>query len=191
MNILYIHGLSSSGNSSTATRLRELLPHDTIVSPDLPINPQEALDMLLQLCKEEQIDLAIGTSMGGMFAQKLRGYQKILVNPAFHVSQSLRNKIGVNPFFSSRKDGATEFEITPELCDLYEKLEEDQFKGLTQAELDITHGLFATNDNIVNCSEEYIQFYDNYYTFDGEHRLSLDNLKNDVIPLIEKIRVNS
>ncbi|MBR5550837.1 MAG: hypothetical protein IKV83_02825 [Muribaculaceae bacterium] len=189
MKILYIHGLSSSGSSSTASRLRELLPQDTIISPDLPINPQEALNMLLLLCKEEQIDLAIGTSMGGMFAQKLRGYRKILVNPAFHVSQSLRNKIGVNPYFSSRKDGATEFEITPELCDLYEKLEEEPFKGLTQDELNITHGLFATNDTVVNCGEEYLQFYDNYYTFEGEHRLSLDNLKNDVIPLIEKIRV--
>ena len=77
MNILYIHGLSSSGNSGTAKRLRELLPNDPIFSPDLPINPYEAINMLQELCKAEKIDIAIGTSMGGMFAQKLRGYKKL------------------------------------------------------------------------------------------------------------------
>ena len=43
MKILYIHGLSSSGNSGTAEHLRRLLPNDTIFSPDLPIEPMVAL----------------------------------------------------------------------------------------------------------------------------------------------------
>ena len=42
MKILYIHGLSSSGNSGTAEHLRRLLPNDTIFSPDLPIEPMVA-----------------------------------------------------------------------------------------------------------------------------------------------------
>lgn len=105
MKILYIHGLSSSGNSGTAERLRRLLPDDIIFSPDLPVEPLEALEMLKQLVTEEGIELMIGTSMGGMFAQKLRGIRKILVNPSFHVSQSMRRKLGVNKFFSERQDG--------------------------------------------------------------------------------------
>ena len=36
--------------------------------------------MLKRLVKEEKINLVIGTSMGGMFAQKLQGTYKILVN---------------------------------------------------------------------------------------------------------------
>ena len=88
MKILYIHGLSSSGNSGTAEHLRRLLPNDTIFSPDLPIEPMVALEMLKRLVKEEKINLVIGTSMGGMFAQKLQGTYKILVNPSLHVSRS-------------------------------------------------------------------------------------------------------
>lgn len=49
MKILYIHGLSSSGNSGTAEHLRRLLPNDTIFSPDLPIEPMVALEMLKRL----------------------------------------------------------------------------------------------------------------------------------------------
>ena len=63
LKILYIHGLSSSGSSGTAELLRRYLPDDIIFSPDLPINPQEALTMLKELAERE----------GGMFAQKVRG----------------------------------------------------------------------------------------------------------------------
>jgi len=41
--LLYIHGLSSSGNSNTAKNLAFLLPNVEILAPDLPIKPIEAL----------------------------------------------------------------------------------------------------------------------------------------------------
>ena len=64
--ILYIHGLSSSGSSSTAKNLRMFCPNYEILSPDLPILPDEALDMLRSLCKKEHPNIIIGTSMGGL-----------------------------------------------------------------------------------------------------------------------------
>lgn len=115
--IIYIHGLSSSGMSSTATNLRALLPECEVLSPDLPIAPDKAYDMLCRLCNEEQPRLLIGTSMGGMFAQQVRGYRKILVNPAFHVSAFMRTQLGIREFLNPRQDGATHYEITPDLCD--------------------------------------------------------------------------
>ena len=59
MKILYIHGLSSSGQSRTAATLRELLPHDEIFSPDLPIDPFEAFLLLRQLVEREEVDIII------------------------------------------------------------------------------------------------------------------------------------
>lgn len=112
--ILYIHGLSSSGSSSTAKNLRMFCPNYEILSPDLPILPDEALDMLRSLCKKEHPNIIIGTSMGGMFAGQLRGYRKILVNPAFHVSEFMRTQIGVHEFLNPRQDGKTQYEITSE-----------------------------------------------------------------------------
>lgn len=45
MNIIYLHGLSSSGQSNTAKKLRELLPDDNVVTPDIPVSPIEALQL--------------------------------------------------------------------------------------------------------------------------------------------------
>ena len=64
--ILYVHGFGSSGQSGTVDRIREVLPHAMVIAPDLPIRPQEAIDLLRRICTTEQPDLIIGTSMGGM-----------------------------------------------------------------------------------------------------------------------------
>ncbi len=188
MRILYIHGLSSSGSSGTAERLRRYLPDDTIFSPDLPVEPQETLTMLRELVEREQIDLVIGTSMGGMFAQKLRGCKKILVNPSFHVSRSMRGKLGINEFFSPRADGATRYEITEALCDRYEELESTQFDNLTDEEREMTLGLFGTADDVVNCSEEYRQHYTRFRLFNGGQRLSENDIKFTLLYEIEQYR---
>ena len=188
MKILYIHGLSSSGSSGTPQRLRKYLPNDTIISPDLPVNPQDALKMLQELAKNFEIDVVVGTSMGGMFAQKLRGYKKIMVNPSFHVSRSMRKILGINDFFSSREDGIKHYEITEELCDLYEQIESTQFENITEDERNISIGLFGTKDDVVNCADEFKQYYHRYSTFDGGHRLSKDNIKHIIVPEIEKMR---
>lgn len=190
LNILYIHGLSSSGSSGTAEKLRRYLPDDVIFSPDLPIDPHKALAMLREIVKREDIDIVIGTSMGGMFAQKLRGYHKILINPSFHVSRSMRKRLGVNRFFSQRADGATEYIITEDLCDRYAALECGQFENITDEERALTHGMFGTDDNVVNCEQEFLNHYDKYHchTFAGGHRLDGRNIQRDVWEVVDMIR---
>ena len=47
--ILYVHGFGSSGQSGTVTRIREVLPQAEVIAPDLPIEPQEALQLLKHL----------------------------------------------------------------------------------------------------------------------------------------------
>ena len=144
--------------------------------------------MLLQLVERERIDLVIGTSMGGMFAQKLRGYNKILINPSFHVSRSMRKKLGVNEFFSPRTDGATHYEITEDLCDKYEALECTQFDNITTEERKITLGLFGNADDVVDCSEEFRQHYTKFSRFDGGHRLTEREIRYVLLYEIEKFR---
>lgn len=43
MNIIYLHGLSSNGNSNAVKQLSKLHPDDNIVAPDIPVNLREAL----------------------------------------------------------------------------------------------------------------------------------------------------
>lgn len=185
--ILYIHGLSSSGALGTAKHLQSLLPDTHIIAPDLPIEPLEALELLHILVATEHPDLIIGTSMGGMFAQQLYDSKKIIVNPAFHVSRTMRKQIDVCSFLNPRKDGATTYTITPELCNRYEEMERHQFDGITENAITKTWALFGGHDQVVNCREEYLQCYHNYKSFEGEHRLRLENIRDTVIPLAKQI----
>lgn len=187
LKVLYVHGLSSSGSSSTAQRIRTLLPQAIVYSPDLPIEPNEAVALLRKIADEKNIDIVIGTSMGGMFAQKLRGYPKILVNPSFHVSRTMRKRIGMNPFFSERENGEKEYEITEELCDQYETLEIGQLEELTENEMQLTMGVFGSQDGTVDCLEEYKRHYRLFKTFDGGHRLTEENIRQVILPLIKEM----
>ncbi len=49
MKIIYFHGFGSSGASGTVQNLRLLLPDDTIIAPDIPVDPLEALPFLREL----------------------------------------------------------------------------------------------------------------------------------------------
>lgn len=190
-NILYVHGFRSTGNSSTAQNLRELLPHCNVVSPDLPINAEDAVFLLRDLCETEKIDVVIGTSMGGMLAQKLRGMPKILVNPAFFVSETFKKNMGRVSYFKKRNDGIMEFEITPEVVESYAKVEKCQFRHITSKETAITVGVFGLDDQTVNCEDDFLEYYENLKYFNGGHRLDKDALKGVIIPLVAQLLRNT
>lgn len=186
MNIVYLHGLSSSGNSNTAHKLRELLPEDNVITPDIPVEPDKALPLIRSIAgklpKEET--LIVGTSMGAMYAQQLSGYRRILVNPAFHVSKLLRDNEGKTlPFFSQRQDGATGFAVTSELCEKFEEMEDQQFENTDPK--DEVIALFGNEDTTCDCFEEYTCYYRYYHRFNGGHRMNGRIITGTLLPLIE------
>lgn len=155
MTILFIHGLASSGAFKTSASLRSIFRPCEVIAPDVPIDPDEAFNLLQGICSKEQPDLIVGLSLGGFWAQKLRGHRKILINPDFHVSRLLRTMEGTVEYLSPRSNGEKTFTITPEICDGYQKLEEVQFDGLTKKEKELTFGMFADADEIVDCRDEF------------------------------------
>lgn len=186
-NIVYFHGLSSSGNSGTGKYLKKLFPNENVITPDIPVSPEEALPFLKKLVSNlvPENTIIIGTSMGGMYTQQMAGYKRILVNPAFHVSETLKKSVGKTlPFHSQRADGATDFMVTPELIKEFEKMESKQFDNTDEPENVIA--LFGNNDSTVNCKEEYLKYYSNFSNFDGEHRLTEKNIETIVAPLIKE-----
>jgi len=158
-----------------------------LIAPDLPLNPVAFIRLLQEICKSESPDIIIGTSMGGMYAQQMHGYKKILVNPAFHVSEFLRKNIGVQAFLNSRKDGATTYEVTDLLCDEYFNMERCQFEGVTLFDSENTYALFGKKDELVNCQKEYLQYYEKFDWFSGAHRLTFNDVQDVVVPLIKRI----
>ena len=186
--LLYIHGLASSGNSSTAKEIQHRLPKTRVLSPDLPVDPQEAYEMLCKMIDEEEVDVMVGSSMGGMFANVINGVAKVLVNPSLHVSESMRKKIGTMQFFSKRNDGATEFEITDDLCDAYAKLEQRQFVFFHKRDTDETFALFGSDDDTVNCKDEYMRYFeDAYEIFTRGLRLNPEVIHDKLIPIVAEL----
>ena len=184
-NIVYFHGLSSSGNSRTGSQLRQLFPDANVITPDIPVYPSEALPKLRELLEglDPKDTVVVGTSMGGMYAQQMRGFKRILVNPGFHVSNHLKEALDTTlPFFSPREDGATEFPVTEELVSDFLDMESRQFDNSGGDVI----ALFGTKDTTVNCKEEYLKYYSDFRDFDGEHRLSPENVENVVAPLIKE-----
>ena len=185
MKVLFIHGLASSGAYKTANTLRTLLRPCEVVSPDVPIDPDAALALLQGLCETERPDLIVGLSLGGFWALQLRGWRKILINPDLHPSRLLRTKIGEMKYLSPRRDGALSFEITPEICDGYEALEAKEFDDLDTAEIALTDGLFATDDELIHCGPEFeLHYPGRAHAYPGTHLPTFPEIKRYLLPLV-------
>ena len=186
--LIYLHGFGSSAASRTVKALRELLPEFDVVAPDIPVDSAEALPFLRGLCMNEVPDVIVGTSMGAMYAQQLRGYKRICVNPAFEMSKKSKMlSVGVHEYFKPRKDGTTHFEITPEIIRHHTEMEERQFDGITDEERMLVWGLFADNDRQVNCESLYLEHYNQVMHFHGEHRMDDEVIKTALVPLIRNV----
>ncbi len=186
--IVYFHGFGSSCLGSTVKSLQELLPEFTVIAMDICVDPQEALWELKALCELEQPELVVGTSMGGMYAQQMRGLKRICVNPAFDLSQHKDIlQEGTFEFLNTRLDGETTFTITPEIISHFEEMEAHQFDGITDEDRENVYGLFADNDTTVNCEDIFRQHYQNVIHFHGEHRLNRQVIEDVLVPLIKEI----
>lgn len=190
MKIIYFHGFGSSHASGTVELLRLHLPDDEIIAPDIPVDPQEALPYLLQYVEQEAPDLIIGTSMGGMYAQQMRGHRRILVNPAFNMSTMSRVlHTGEHRFFSGRYDGQKTFRITRDIIQHHNQMERQQFKDIPEADKPLVWGLFGTRDVAPKNYDTFKKHYlpDHAIRFEGEHQLNDRVVKQVLLPLIKTL----
>lgn len=187
--LLYVHGFGSAGSTHTAQMLRELMPEATVLSPDLPIHPEEALAMLHQLVSNEQPDLIIGTSMGGMYTEQLKGFDRICVNPAFQMAETMHEHgmVGKQTFQNPRQDGVQEFIVTKAMVKEYKAATELCFQDIDEEERQRVFGMFGDNDQTVHTYDLFLDHYPNAIHFHGEHRLNDKVLLHYLVPVIRWI----
>lgn len=196
--ILYLHGFASSGASGTVDLLRrEFWGADDanrlqVVSPDIPVDPVEALPMLKALVEKEDPIIIVGTSMGGMYAQQLRGRTRICVNPSFGISKlySLLH-VGKYKWLNKRRDGKTEFHVYKETIEHFAEMEAHQFDGITDDDRALCYGLFGDEDDIDPSNRPT---FEAHYpgmarSFAGGHRLNADTVKEVLIPFIRSFGI--
>ena len=187
--VLYCHGFGSSGQSGTVTRLRTILPNAKVIAPDLPIHPAEAQALLKEVCEKEKPDLILGTSMGGMYAEQLYGFDRICMNPALCLADTmqLHGMTGNQTFQNPRLDGVQQFYVDKALVKEYRQVSEQRFSGLINEEKGRVWGLFGDRDDLVDTYDMFREHYPLATHFHGEHRMDDHSFMHAVVPVIRWI----
>lgn len=187
--VMYVHGFGSSAQTGTVGRLRNVLCNATIIAEDMPLHPQEALDLLHRLCEEEHPDLIIGTSMGGMYTEQLYGYDRIVINPAFCIADTMQQHglTGAQTYFNPRKDGVQKFFVDNNIVKEYRSISEQRFSGVNDEERKRVWGLFGDADTTVDTWDIFREHYPTAIHFHGEHRMDDRSYMHAVMPVIRWI----
>lgn len=186
--ILYVHGFGSSAQSGTVRRIKDVLPNATVIAYDLPLHPAEALAMLRDVCGREKPDLIIGTSMGGMYTEMLYGIDRICVNPAFNMHDTMKahGMTGKQLWQNPRADGETEFLVTKSLEKEYRDICMQNFEHAAD-DNDHVYGLFGDNDPVVHTFDLFREHYTQAFHFHGGHRMDDSSFTHGVLPVIRWI----
>lgn len=186
--VLYVHGFASSGQNGSVRTLRLLMPEATVVSPDLPVEPEEAMELLRNILVSEKPDLIIGTSMGAMYSEMLYGVDRILVNPAFQLADTLlkNNGLGRQDFHNKRLDGETSFLVTKTLLDHFREVSSHCFERAAEDQ-DKVFGLYGIHDTLVHTFDLFCEHYPQAVRFDGEHHLNDEAILHSLLPVIQWI----
>jgi len=95
--ILYLHGFASCGEGNKSSELKKYFGEENIFSPDLSPSPLDSIAMIEGLLKSENIDLIIGSSLGGFYATYLSEKYKmaaVLLNPSTEPWKTLAPYVG-------------------------------------------------------------------------------------------------
>lgn len=194
--MMYVHGFGSSGQSGTVKRLRTVFPNTKVVAPDLPVHPAEAQELLRKLCAEEKPQLILGTSMGGMYTEQLYGFDRICINPALCIADTMaaHGMTGIQQFQNPRQDGVQEFYVDKAMVKEYREVSEHRFSGLASLspealdeECRRVFGLFGDRDDVVDTFDLFQSHYPQAAHFHGEHRMDDRSFMHAVVPVIRWI----
>ena len=185
--LLYVHGFGSSGASGSARSLRILLPKATVIAPDLPVHPAEAMELLHRICETEKPDMIVGSSMGGMYTEMLYGFDRLLVNPAFQIADTMaeHNMMGRIEFSNPRQDGAKDFLVNKTLQQAFREVSSRCFSQVSAAEQSRVFALYGIHDELVHTFDLFSQHYTQAIRFKGAHFLNDSAMVHCVLPVIQ------
>ena len=200
MKILYLHGIGSGANSGTAGQLRKFFPEAEVLAPELPISPKKAYEMLMnEYYDDEDIDLVVGTSLGGFYAMTLWLKRKLLINPAMFADEDIRKGIGLGTqkIWKPRSDGASTYVIDEqfisELSEIRKKIYNNRDmmhpEKLDVNECNSTWAAFATDDDLVRHYDTFCKLLipDHAIHIPGGHHVDDAIIDEYVLPFAKKI----
>lgn len=189
--ILFLHGFYASGQCVPAVALKEAFEGSAIVmTPDLPMHPQEAVGYIRELVRSEKPDVVVGNSCGSFYAQMIApamGVPALLGNPHFRMTVFLKSRIGAHQYKSPRKDGHQDFVIDEQLIGEFAEMEAHQFDNYHPSHQDKVWGLFGEQDTLAHFEPLFLKYYAKSFHFPGGHTPTAEEVRTWYVPLIKKI----
>ena len=189
--ILFLHGFFASGSCLPARALKSAFQGKAIVlSPDLPLHPQQALTFIQETCNAEQPQLLVGNSCGAFYAQMIASLTSIpalLGNPHFEMTRFLSTRLGRQCYKAPRADGRQEFEITPSLIDEFAQIQARQFLNYRPDYQDRIWGIFGEQDTLAPYEPVFLQYYTHSLHFPGAHTPTPEEVCQWYAPAAEQL----
>ena len=191
--ILFLHGFYASGQCVPAVALREAFAgRAEVLTPDLPMHPQNALEFISDFIDSEKPNLLIGNSCGAFYAQMMAPVKSIpalLGNPHFRMSEFLNKRIGQHEYKSPRKDGKQSFVIDEALVKEFASIEATQFDNCNPQLRDQVWGLFGEQDTLAHFEPLFLKYYLHSFHFPGGHTPTAQEVRIWYVPLAEKLLI--
>ena len=189
--ILFLHGFYASGSCVPAQALREAFDGKaTVLTPDLPLHPADAVRLIRTICDSEKPDILVGNSCGAFYAQMIAptvGVPALLGNPHFRMSDFLRERIGSHQYKSARADGKQDFTIDEPLIAEFEEMETRQFDDTDKYNKERVWGIFGEQDTLAHFEPLFLEHYTRSFHFPGGHTPTAEQFKTWYCPLIEQL----
>ena len=191
--ILFLHGFFASGQCVPALALREACDGKAeVLTPYLPMHPQEAVRFIRELCEKEKPDVLVGNSCGSFYAQMAApalGIPALLGNPHFRMTEFLKPRIGAHQYKSPRQNGIQDFIIDGQLISEFAEMQQHQFDGCTSYGKEHIWGIFGEQDTLAHFEPLFLEHYAHSFHFPGGHTPPADEVRTWYVPLIEKLGV--
>lgn len=191
--ILFLHGFFSSGQCTLARVLTDKLADlATVLTPDLPTRPFEALNKIKELCKQQSPDMLVGNSCGAFYAQMVASelhLPALLGNPYFMMTEFLTSRIGIHSYNAPRQDGNQSFVIDQTLIDQFASLQPTQFDHCPTNPhgADNIWGLFGEHDHLAHYEPMFLKHFIHAYHFPGDHTPTAQEAADYYAPLVIKM----
>lgn len=189
--ILFLHGFFASGSCIPAQALRQAFTGKAeVLTPDLPLHPNEALVFIENICQQEKPCVLVGNSNGAFLAQIVAsrlGLPALLGNPYLEMTRFLIERTGVHEYKSPRADGHQQLVIDQPLIDEFAEVQAHQWDNSRPELSDHIWGLFGENDHLAHFEPLFLQHYTHAHHFPGGHTPTAEEVQKYYVPLAEEL----
>ena len=189
--ILFLHGFFASGACMPAQTLTHYFAGKaSVVAPDLPVHPREAVAFIRQLCTRKQPDVLPGNSNGSFLGQIIASTNTLpalLGNPHLEMTSFLAERIEIHEYKTPRADGHQQLMIDQALIDEFADVQLHQWDHCRPENRDRVWGLFGEHDTVAHYEPLFRQHYTQIYHFPGGHTPTDEEVRTYYAPLAEQL----